>query len=119
LSSDNGAIHAHIVEIWPTIEPDEFKHVSYTGVDCIYWDEKGIKLQSPQHKFVYGDIYDLLFENHTFDLIIASHVLEHLEHLDTALSEIYRVAKKGAKILILVPLQGGRAFKLKSSPKLI
>jgi len=44
------------------------------------------------------------FESEMFDVIIASHVLEHIENLDIVMREIWRVAKKDAEIVILIPI---------------
>ncbi|OSZ78287.1 hypothetical protein CAP35_08500 [Chitinophagaceae bacterium IBVUCB1] len=43
------------------------------------------------------------FEENTFDLIIASDSLEHLEHDETALKNWHHVLKRGGKAFILVP----------------
>lgn len=39
-----------------------------------------------------------------YDVVICSHVLEHVEDDKVALKELYRVLKKGGEALILVPL---------------
>ena len=41
------------------------------------------------------DIMDIPFENDTFDLIIANAMLYHVKDIDSALSEVRRVLKKG------------------------
>lgn len=41
-----------------------------------------------------GDIYNLPYRNNSFDLVICSEVLEHLEHPKKVLEEIVRVSKK-------------------------
>ena len=41
-----------------------------------------------------GTIYALPYKDNSFDLIICSEVLEHLEHPDKALEELQRVSKK-------------------------
>jgi ubiquinone/menaquinone biosynthesis C-methylase UbiE len=53
------------------------------------------------------DAHQLVFEDNTFDIIIASDVLEHLEGEHKALSEWRRVLKPGGTLLVGVP-----AFKL-------
>lgn len=52
-------------------------------------------------KYVRGNIEAMPFEDASFDIVICTEVLEHLEHPKTALKELQRVAKKG--ILITVP----------------
>jgi ubiquinone/menaquinone biosynthesis C-methylase UbiE len=41
-----------------------------------------------------GDIYSMPYENSSFDLVICTEVMEHLEEPDKALDEIVRVSKK-------------------------
>lgn len=48
-----------------------------------------------------ASIYELPFKKSSFDLVICSEVLEHLENPDTAIAEIRRVSKK--YILVSVP----------------
>lgn len=43
------------------------------------------------------------FNDNEFDLIEASHVLEHLEKPFQVMKEIYRISKDGAEIIIKVP----------------
>ena len=52
---------------------------------------------------VRADICDLPFQNCAFDLIICSHVLEHIRDDFVALQEIYRVLDKDGRALILIP----------------
>lgn len=64
---------------------------------------------------VVGSCHDMsVFRDAQFDLVIASHVLEHfpVSYLDTALSEIARV---GRFALVYVPVSG-RHFHLRFSP---
>ncbi len=48
-----------------------------------------------------GDIYNLVYKDNSFDLVICMEVLEHLEYPQKALQEIVRVSKK--YILLTVP----------------
>jgi ubiquinone/menaquinone biosynthesis C-methylase UbiE len=45
--------------------------------------------------FTEGDINYMQFENEHFDIVFGDQVLAHLDNLDLALKEIYRVTKKG------------------------
>lgn len=55
-------------------------------------------------KFINGDIAKgLPFEENTFDKIIFSEVLEHLESDREALNEIYRVLRPGGTVCLTVP----------------
>ena len=50
-----------------------------------------------------GDIKSLPFEDNVYDAVICSEVLEHLESLDDAVSEIVRVLKPGGVLAVSVP----------------
>lgn len=49
------------------------------------------------------DIQDIPYEDNTFDLIISSHVLEHVPDDYRAIREFHRILKPGAMIILLVP----------------
>lgn len=52
-----------------------------------------------------ADITDLnIYESEKFDIILCSHVLEHVLNDNKALSELYRVLKKGGWGIIMVPI---------------
>ena len=50
-----------------------------------------------------GDATALPFSDNTFDRIIASEVLEHIEDDEAALKELFRVLKPNGKIAITIP----------------
>ena len=50
-----------------------------------------------------ADICDLPFEDHSFDMILCNHVLEHIPNDTKAMSEMYRVLKKGGWGVFQVP----------------
>jgi len=54
-------------------------------------------------QFLTGDAYRLPFGNQTFDAVICSEVLEHLETYDLALAEINRVLKPAGQFVPTVP----------------
>lgn len=47
--------------------------------------------------------YPFPFEENTFDEIYASHVLEHLDNFHKAVTELYRISKPGATIIVYAP----------------
>ncbi|MCR5208979.1 MAG: class I SAM-dependent methyltransferase [Lachnospiraceae bacterium] len=51
-------------------------------------------------KFRYADVTKLKFRDECFDIVIAANVIHLLDDPDAALAELYRVVKKGGKILI-------------------
>lgn len=54
---------------------------------------------------VKADILDLPFEDESFDVIFCNHVLEHIEDDKKAMSELYRVMKKGGWGIFQVPMK--------------
>ena len=59
------------------------------------------------------DIHDLVFRDGTFDFVICSHVLEHVDDDRAAMREIRRVLRPDGTALIMVPIlsPGGRTFE--------
>lgn len=55
----------------------------------------------PTLGFKYGSIYSLPYKDNSFDLVVCTEVLEHLDDPQKALSEVLRVSKK--YILFSVP----------------
>jgi len=49
------------------------------------------------------DITNIKYPDHSFDLIICSHVLEHIQDDRKAISELYRVLKLDSTAIIIVP----------------
>lgn len=54
---------------------------------------------------VKADILDLPFEGESFDVVICNHVLEHIQDDTKAMSELYRVMKKGGWGIVQVPMK--------------
>ena len=54
---------------------------------------------------VKADILDLPFADESFDVIFCNHVLEHIEDDRKAMSELYRVMKKGGWGILQVPMK--------------
>ncbi len=67
------------------------------------WDYTTLDLFSPLAK-IKADICNMPFTNDKFDLIICNHVLEHVVDDKKALSEIYRVLKRGGCAILQVPI---------------
>ncbi len=64
-------------------------------------DRNGDQGTSGSLKYVLGDALDLPFPDHSFDFITMSYGLRNLADFSKGLSEIARVARKGARIAIL------------------
>ena len=57
------------------------------------------------------DITDIHYSDESFDIIICSHVLEHVEDDKKALKELFRVLKKNGWAIILVPITSDKTFE--------
>lgn len=64
-------------------------------------NEKAKKLNSTNINFIQGDAMNLPFENNTFDAVTVSYGLRNIPDIPKAISEMIRVAKKGARIISL------------------
>lgn len=64
-----------------------------TGVDISKRALSIAKQKNPGCNFCTGSVYNLSFKKSSFDLVIATEVLEHLESPDKALQEIKRISK--------------------------
>jgi hypothetical protein len=63
----------------------------------------------PRRAMVRMDIADLRYPDDSFDVVLCSHVLEHVTDDRRALSELYRVLKPGGWAIVLVPIDHKRA----------
>lgn len=70
----------------------------------------------PNNEYILASVENMPFENNFFDKIIFTHVLEHLENPEKALSEIYRVLKKGRRMYLEVPTEEMELFLSKHNP---
>src|SRR5258708_2545270 len=75
---------------------------------CPNLDYTSADLDSPL-AMVKVDITNIPYAENTFDVILCSHVLEHIPDDHQAMSELYRVLKPGGWALILVPFDTERA----------
>ena len=49
------------------------------------------------------DLRNIPFEDHSYDVVFASHVLEHIKEDDEALKNMFTLLKKHGKLILLVP----------------
>ena len=73
----------------------------------LHWKYTTTDLHSPLAD-VKADICALPFEDNSYDLILCNHVLEHIPNDRKAMSELYRVLKKGGTLIAQVPLDENR-----------
>jgi len=60
-------------------------------------------LKTKDFKFIKANVLNLPFQNESFDNIVAMEILEHIEEVDRALSEIKRVLKKDGVFIMSTP----------------
>lgn len=80
----------------------ELGFTRYEGLDAsddaVRWcDSKGLG------KVTKGDVCDMPFPDSSFDLVLATDIIEHVDDDRRALEEIRRVLKPGAPVIITVP----------------
>jgi len=90
-------------------EPSKLLHVapepkladvflSKTNVDYLMAD------LNPGENMMKMDVTDIQFPDHSFDVVICNHVLEHVIDAQKAMSELYRVLKPGGWSVLQVPI---------------
>jgi ubiquinone/menaquinone biosynthesis C-methylase UbiE len=57
------------------------------------------------------DITDIQAEDHSYDLVICYHVLEHVEDDTQAMKELYRIVKPGGHCIIQTPFKEGDIYE--------
>ena len=77
----------------------------YFGVDinpyCVeYLQNKGLWAKL-------GSVYQIPSDTASVDVVVLSHVLEHLESPDKAISEISRVLRSSGTLIVIVPMRRG------------
>lgn len=76
----------------------------YTGLE---YSEAALEMAreyaGPTARFLQGDAEQLPFEDRSFDVVLSTHVIEHLANPALVIAEMIRVCKPGGLILILGP----------------
>ncbi|MDD2916222.1 MAG: class I SAM-dependent methyltransferase [Candidatus Gracilibacteria bacterium] len=80
------------------------------GIDLNKKAIEDCKKYLPSDHFFHSTVEGLDFEDDSFDVITTSHVLEHVYDLDTFLSSVYRLLKRGGTFTIKVP--HGRSLEM-------
>lgn len=74
-----------------------------------------LKQASNKHtsvSFLLCDANQLPFKKTSFDRIVSTYVLEHIDKIDAVLQEITRVLKPSGELLLALPTEGGMAWDL-------
>ncbi len=88
------------------------KHYPVTAVDIII--DQRITKKYPEISFIEANIEKLPFGNKSYDTVVCTHTLEHVQNLFLAISELRRVTKK--RLIIVVPKQ--RPYRFTFDPHL-
>jgi len=64
-----------------------------------------VKANVPNAEIVKGELPELPFEDKSFDVVVALQVIEHIEDDIKAVKEMYRVLKKGGRIIVTIPIE--------------
>ena len=88
----------------------ELPTVEFTGVDVSRRKLEQAKEKGYRHTQVCNIALEPLpFEEATFDVVVCSHVLEHLEHPERVVAEAQRVLRPGGIFIVGVPMHTGWA----------
>lgn len=90
-----GCRFLHIAPEWPLFTKLR-SNPNYVGGDII----------KRRNKNAHVDITAIDFEDGRFDFVMANHVLEHVREDRKALSECFRVLKRGGQAIFTVPING-------------
>ncbi|MEM6545391.1 MAG: class I SAM-dependent methyltransferase [Pseudomonadota bacterium] len=82
---------------------DEFAVLTAESGEDATVNENVSAEKSPLFAVLAGDALGLPFDDHTFDAVICSEVLEHVPDYRAALREIHRVLKPGGRLCASVP----------------
>lgn len=77
------------------------KKYQVTACDIVI--DKVLAAQNPSIEFVKADIEVLPFNDRSFDTVVCTHTLEHVQDAKKAIMELRRVTKR--RLIIIVPMQ--------------
>ena len=94
-------VNSHWLDVGCGLRPysSNFNHAHYTGID-IETSGRPAGLKEPDKYF---DGVNIPYEDNTFDGVLCTQVLEHVENLDLLLAECNRVIKLGGEFVVSVP----------------
>ena len=73
------------------------------GIDLSEREVRKAKKLAIYKNCVVANVYNLPFKDQSFSTIFSNSVIEHIQNLDKALSEMSRVLKKNGRLIITVP----------------
>ena len=104
-TNENGPSQFPILHVAPEI-PLSSKLLALQELNFITY--QAIDLKTPGYHYPQwvkdADLTELPFADNHFDIIIASHVLEHIPNLHKALQEIHRTLKPSGQAMVMFPV---------------
>jgi len=94
------------------VAPEKFLRDIFSSMQFRSYATADLLMQNVDHKV---DICELPFEDGSYDLVYASHVLEHIPDDNRALSEIARILSPGGIALLPVPVVVDRTVEYVSA----
>ncbi len=76
----------------------QLENIEYVSIDI-----------NPNRAMYAMDLTNITFEENSFDIILCSHVLEHIPDDRKAMRELYKVLKPGGFAILLVPIDKSRS----------
>ena len=73
-----------------------------TDISALFLEEAQ-EWENPKLRYKVCDVLELPFENNSFDVICSNELIEHLPDVETALTEMIRVVRKGGKVVLSGP----------------
>ena len=78
-----------------------FPNTNCTGIE--YSSKLIATNQNPNIKIIQGDVQKLNFDDNSFDIVIATAIIEHLKQPEKMVAEAYRVLKNDGLLIITTP----------------
>jgi ubiquinone/menaquinone biosynthesis C-methylase UbiE len=86
--------------------------VNYVGIDLSDTVLADCRQRFPQARWEHGSVLDLAYTAEAFDVVYARHLLDHLPYYETAVREMFRVARHAVMIcLFQVPAEPERLLR--------
>ena len=98
-----GYLLSKILESNPDVQCYGIDIVPPQEIHSICENRAVVNREGMQYKFQTADIMKLPFQDHSFDIVLCTHVLEHIRDPQKALKELIRVSRQ--RLIIVVPKQ--------------
>ncbi len=86
---------------------------NYTGIDFSEPMLEKAREKHPDNEYIQGDAKELPFEDNSFDNVISTRLLMHIDNWEKAVEEMHRVCKPGGRIIFDVKPQGVMSILLR------